>query len=44
MNSDLDVVSDQLLYCLNGITSGIQTQEQTLDKEIANFQIEMLFE
>ena len=38
MNSDLDVVSDQLLYCLNGITSGIQTQEQTLDKEIANFQ------
>ena len=38
MNNDLDIVSDQLLYCLNGITSGIQTQEQTLDNEIKNFQ------
>ena len=38
MNNDLDIVSDQLLYCLNSITSGIQTQEQTLDNEIKNFQ------
>ena len=38
MNSELDIVSNQLLVCLNNIIVCIQTQEQTLDKESANFQ------
>ena len=37
MNSELDIVSDQLLICLNDIIVCIQTQEQTLDNEIKNF-------
>ena len=38
MNSELDIVSDQLLVCLNDIIVCIQSQEQTLDNEIKNFQ------
>ena len=38
MNSELDIVSDQLLICLNDIIVCIQSQEQTLDNEIKNFQ------